>query len=213
MFCGGQAVAHAVCPPPPLSLSLSLSFSLSFSLSLHVDDGSKGTAGPLQFGTSDVAGVARMRLSTTNCLRDSNSGFSLKPFPKKDNCKATVIIARWPPLALQNGHPFTDLVLTSIWVSSHSPHNPPCEKWWGCRFNRRRLDPDVGSTGLQVTGSKPIRPDLTTCLIYCINTHKNNPNTQTNDDRQKVARGFLRVLRFPPLLHRFNGSANKIQLK
>ena len=24
-----------------------------------------------------------------------------------------------------------------------------------------------------------------------------------------VARGFLRVLRFPPLLHRFNGSANK----
>ena len=28
-----------------------------------------------------------------------------------------------------------------------------------------------------------------------------------------VARGFLRVLRFPPLLHRFNGSANKIKLK
>ena len=27
-----------------------------------------------------------------------------------------------------------------------------------------------------------------------------------------VARGFLRVLRFPPLLHRFNGSANKIKL-
>ena len=26
-------------------------------------------------------------------------------------------------------------------------------------------------------------------------------------------RGFLRVLRFPPLLHRFNGSANKIKLK
>ena len=25
-----------------------------------------------------------------------------------------------------------------------------------------------------------------------------------------VARGFLRVLRFPPLLHRFNDSANKI---
>ena len=28
-----------------------------------------------------------------------------------------------------------------------------------------------------------------------------------------VARGFLRVLRFPPLLHRFNDLANKIQLK
>ena len=28
-----------------------------------------------------------------------------------------------------------------------------------------------------------------------------------------VVRGFLRVLRFPPLLHRFNGSANKIELK
>ena len=28
-----------------------------------------------------------------------------------------------------------------------------------------------------------------------------------------VARGFLRVLRFPPLLHGFNGSANKIKLK
>ena len=28
-----------------------------------------------------------------------------------------------------------------------------------------------------------------------------------------VARGFLRVLRFPPFLHRFNGSANKIKLK
>ena len=27
-----------------------------------------------------------------------------------------------------------------------------------------------------------------------------------------VARGFLRVLRFPPLLHRFNGSANEIKL-
>ena len=26
-----------------------------------------------------------------------------------------------------------------------------------------------------------------------------------------VARGFLRVLRFPPLLHRFNGSTNKIK--
>ena len=28
-----------------------------------------------------------------------------------------------------------------------------------------------------------------------------------------VARGFLRVLRFPPLLDRFNDSANKIKLK
>ena len=28
-----------------------------------------------------------------------------------------------------------------------------------------------------------------------------------------VARRFLRVLRFPPLLHRFSGSVNKIKLK
>ena len=28
-----------------------------------------------------------------------------------------------------------------------------------------------------------------------------------------VARGFPRILRFPLLLHRFNGSANKIKLK
>ena len=61
--CGGQAVAHAASPPPPPPL--------------HVGDGSKVTAGSLQFGTSDVA-VTRMRLSTTtNCLRDSNSGFFL----------------------------------------------------------------------------------------------------------------------------------------
>ena len=52
-------------PPPPSPL--------------HVVDGSKGTAGLLQFGTSDVVGVARMRLSTTtNCLRDSNSGVFLE---------------------------------------------------------------------------------------------------------------------------------------
>ena len=48
---------------------------------LIVGDGSKGTAGPLQSGTSDVAGVARMRLSTTtNCLRDSNSGLFLEVY-------------------------------------------------------------------------------------------------------------------------------------
>ena len=28
-----------------------------------------------------------------------------------------------------------------------------------------------------------------------------------------IVRGFLWVLRFPPLLHRFNGSASKIKLK
>ena len=31
-------------------------------LPLHVADGSKGTAGPLQFGTSTIAGVARTGL-------------------------------------------------------------------------------------------------------------------------------------------------------
>ena len=63
---GWQAVAHAASPPPP---------------PLYVGDGSKGTARPLQFGTSDVARVARMRLSTTtNCLRDSKSGFFLEVY-------------------------------------------------------------------------------------------------------------------------------------
>ena len=85
----------------------------------------------------------------------------LKPFPKKSNCKATVIIARWPPLAPQNRRSLTDLVLSPIWVSSHPPHNLPCEKWWGCRFSRRQLDPLVGSAGLQVTSRKSIRPDPT----------------------------------------------------
>ena len=140
MLCGGQAVAQAsTCPPPP---------------PLYIGDGSKGTAGPLQFGTSDVAGVARMRLSTTtNYLRDYQlrifpRGLLLKPLPKKGNRKATVIIATWPPLALQNRRPLTAVVLTSIWVSSHPPHHFPCEKWWGCRFGRRRLDIEAGSSGL-----------------------------------------------------------------
>ena len=87
-------------------------------------------------------------------------GLLQKPFPKKDNCKATVIIARWLPLALQNRNPLTDLVLTSIWVSYHPPHNFPCERWWGCQFSRRLLDPEADSTGLQVTSSKSITPDL-----------------------------------------------------
>ena len=150
MLCGGQAVAHAACPhPPPPSPAL-----------FHVGDGSKGTAGPLQFGTSNVTGVARMRLSATTPAPDFPSRFTLKPFPKKGNCKATVIIARWPPLALQNRRPLTDLVLTSICVSRHPPHNFPCEEWCWCRFSRRRVDPGAGSTGLQVTSSKSIRPYL-----------------------------------------------------
>ena len=63
-------IAHAACSPPPPP-----------PFSLHVGNGSKGTAGPLQFGSSDVAGVARMRLSTTtNCLRDSNCGFFLEVY-------------------------------------------------------------------------------------------------------------------------------------
>ena len=50
---------------------------------LLVTDGSKGTAGLLQFGTSDAAGVARTRSqATTNCLRDSNSGFSSRFTPE-----------------------------------------------------------------------------------------------------------------------------------
>ena len=93
-------------------------------------------------------------------------GLFLKPLLKKGDCKATVIIARWPPLALQNWRPLIDLVLTSIRVSSHPPHNLPCEKWWGRRFSRRRLDPEAGSTGLQVTSSKSNRPDIMYLLMY-----------------------------------------------
>ena len=61
-------------PPPPPTPN---------TLSLHVGDGSKGIAGPLQFGTSDVTGVARMRLSTkTNCLRGSNFRFFFRFTPE-----------------------------------------------------------------------------------------------------------------------------------
>lgn len=42
-------------------------------------DGPKGTPEMLQFGTCTVAGAARVRLNTTtNCFRDSNSGFYLE---------------------------------------------------------------------------------------------------------------------------------------
>ena len=92
-------------------------------------------------------------------LRIFPQGLLLKPFPKNSNCKATVIIARWPPLPLQNQRPLTDVVLSSIWVSNHTPHHFPCEKWWGCLFSQRRLDPEAGSTGLQVTSRNSIRPE------------------------------------------------------
>ena len=85
----------------------------------------------------------------------------LKPFPKKGNCKATVIIARWPPLALQNRCPLTDLVFTSIWVSNHPPHNLPCERWWGCRYSHWLLDPEAGSTVLGYRLPVASRLDLT----------------------------------------------------
>jgi len=48
---------------------------------LHVADESKGTARPLQFGTSAVAGAARTKLkTTTDCLKGSDSGFSLEVY-------------------------------------------------------------------------------------------------------------------------------------
>ena len=48
---------------------------------LITGDGSKGTARPLQSDTSDIAGVARTRLSTTtDCFMDSNFGFSLEVY-------------------------------------------------------------------------------------------------------------------------------------
>ena len=52
---------------------------------LHVIDGSKGTARPLQFGTSAVTRAARTKLkSTTDCLRgpDCPSRFTPEPFSK-----------------------------------------------------------------------------------------------------------------------------------
>ena len=63
---------------------------------LHVGDGSKGTAGPLQFGTSDIAGVARMRLSTTtNCVRDSNSGFFLEIYSWSHSQRRVTARQQW----------------------------------------------------------------------------------------------------------------------
>ena len=59
-------------------------------------------------------------------------GLLLKPFPNKGNCKATVIIARWPPLALQNRRPLTDLVLSSIWVSIATLHTTSLARNGGC---------------------------------------------------------------------------------
>ena len=48
---------------------------------LHPTDGSKGTAGLLQFGTNGVAGTARMKLrSMLSCLRGSNSRFFLEVY-------------------------------------------------------------------------------------------------------------------------------------
>lgn len=48
---------------------------------LHFADVSKGTARPIQFGTSVVAGAARTWLmATTDCLRDSDSGFFLEVY-------------------------------------------------------------------------------------------------------------------------------------
>jgi len=48
---------------------------------LHVADGSKGTARPLRFGISAVAGAARTKLkSTTDCLRGYDSGLSLEVY-------------------------------------------------------------------------------------------------------------------------------------
>ena len=48
---------------------------------LHPTDGSKGTAGLLQFGTNRIAGTARTKLrSTSSCLRGSDSGFFLKVY-------------------------------------------------------------------------------------------------------------------------------------
>ena len=50
-------------------------------------------------------------------------GLLLKPFPKKGNCKATVVIARWQPLAPQNQRPLTDLVL-KFHLASSQPSSP-----------------------------------------------------------------------------------------
>ena len=48
---------------------------------LHLADGSKGTAGLLQFGTNRVTGTAKMKLRLmSSCLRGSNSGFLLEVY-------------------------------------------------------------------------------------------------------------------------------------
>ena len=55
--------------------------SYSCSRTLHATDWSNGAAGPIQFGTSAIAGVARARLhATTNCLWDFSSRFFLEVY-------------------------------------------------------------------------------------------------------------------------------------
>ena len=165
MLFGGQVVAHAAClppspPPPPFSTSV---------MDPKEQQGHYSLA-PATWQELPEWGWVQRQTALGTPTPDFSRGLLLKPFPKKGNCKATVIIARWPRLALQNLRLLTDLVLTSIWVSNHPPHNLPCERWWGCRFSRRLLDPEAGSTGLQVISSKSIRPDLTTALNYQANS-------------------------------------------
>ena len=66
--------------------------SCSCSRTLHATDWSNGAAGPIQFGTSAIAGVARARLhATTNCLWDFSSRFFLEVYSWRVLSKET-----WP---------------------------------------------------------------------------------------------------------------------
>ena len=96
-------------------------------------------------------GLIQRHTALATPTQDFPSRLTPQAFPKEGKCKATVIIARWPPLSLLNRRPLTDLVLGVIWVSSQPPQIFPCENCWGCPFSRRRLDPGAGSTGLEVT--------------------------------------------------------------
>ena len=153
---GGQAVAHAACSPSPRRWWIQRN---SRAITVWHQRRRRSCQNEVEYND---------KLPWALQLWIFPRGLLLKPFPKKGNWKATVIIARWPPLALQNWRPLTDPVLTSIWVSNHPPHNLHCERWWGCQFSRRLLGPEAGSTRLQVTSSKSVRPDLTWLLLLLL---------------------------------------------
>ena len=140
---------------------------------------------------------------------DFSSKFTPEAIPKEGNCKATVIIARWPPLALQNWHPLTYLVLTSILVSNHPPHNLPCERWWVARLVANYSTPRQVVLGYRL----PVASRLDLTWPEHTHTTRRTPtsNTTTKTPTSKGFKQFwFRIGKYKgPLKHRFSCCATK----